>query len=88
MLMGLKARAEAGAGVRLSNASDNLWLAEVFLSGIGVALLMVVGGGVAGAVSSVLLGVAWLWVVLVADPRPVPALGVLIAVSLVLAWLR
>jgi hypothetical protein len=67
MLMGMKARVE---GVRLSEASDNLWLLGIFLSGIGIALTILLGQGIQNVFLSVIYGIAWLWVLLVSEPRP------------------
>lgn len=67
MLMGIKARAE---GVRLSAASDNLWLLGVLLSGIGIALMIFWGQGIQNILLSIFYGIAWLWALLISEPRP------------------
>lgn len=86
MLLGFKARAEAGRGVRLSSVPDNLWLTGVFLSGIGVAALVLLGAGIPGGVLSVALGLGWLLVLLILPPRPAYGVGFLLLVSAALAW--
>ncbi len=78
MLMGFKAQAEAGAGVRLSSVSDNLWLLGVFLSGVGIAVTIFAGGGIPRILLSGMYAVAWLWVLLIFDPRPKYSLALLL----------
>jgi hypothetical protein len=69
MLMGFKAQAETGA--RLSSSADNLWLLGLLLSGIGLAVMVFIGGGVQGILLSVTFGIIWLWTLLILDPRPI-----------------
>lgn len=85
MLLGFKARAEAGPGVPLPTLPDSLWLLGMLLSGIGVGLLALLGTGVAGTASAVVLGLAWLVTLLVAPPRPASGLGLLLVVVTVSA---
>ncbi|WP_147820069.1 hypothetical protein [Salidesulfovibrio onnuriiensis] len=75
MLLGIKARVEAGPGVRLSPLPDYLWFGGIFLSGLGVLLLVFMGRGVAGYLIPTVLSLAWLWTLLVLAPTPLPALG-------------
>jgi hypothetical protein len=85
MLMGFKARAETG--VRLSSAPDNLWLLGQVLSGLGIALLIVFGDGIAARVLSIVYGIAWLWTLLLLNPRQVYSLVLLVIVAATLAGL-
>jgi hypothetical protein len=87
MLMGIKARVEAGAGVRLSSTSDNLWLLGVFLSGIGIATMVFTGGGIQCILLSAVYGILWLWSLLIFDPRPVYSLSLLLMVAVTITWL-
>ncbi|MBN2118896.1 MAG: hypothetical protein JW730_20170 [Anaerolineales bacterium] len=75
MLMGMKAQAE---GIRLSAASDNLWLLGVLLSGIGIALMIFLGQGLQNTFLSVIYGIAWLWVFLIFEPKPTYSLTLLL----------
>lgn len=84
MLLGLKARAEAGPGVRLPEVPDNLWLAGLALSGLGTALLAIFGAGASGAVLSVALGLCWLLTLLLAPPLPVYSVTLALLVMLAL----
>ncbi len=79
MLMGFKAQAEAGAGARLSSASDNLWLLGVVLSGAGIVLTAFIGNGIPEIVLSGIYAISWLWVLLIFDPRPKYSLALLLA---------
>jgi hypothetical protein len=71
MLIGFKAQAEAGAGMRPSLPADNLWLLGNFLSGIGIALIVFIGKGSLSMILSILYAVVWLWILLILDPRPI-----------------
>lgn len=81
MLLGFKARAEAGAGVRLSGVPDVLWLAGMASSGPGTALLALVGTGTAGTVLAVALGTGWLLTLLLLPPRPAYSTAFLVLVA-------
>lgn len=86
MLLGIKARAEAGAGLPLSTASDNLWLLGLALSAAGIVTLVWLSSGTWWSAVSIVLGAAWLWPLLVLDPIPVYSLGFLLIVGVVLTW--
>ncbi len=81
MLMGIKAKAEAGAGIQLSTNSDILWFSGVFLSGIGIALMVFVGRGIKKILLSVIYGIIWLWPVLILDPHPIYIMVLLFVVA-------
>jgi hypothetical protein len=87
MLMGFKAQAEAGAGVRLSSTSDNLWLLGVFLSGIGIAIMAFIGRDIQCTLLSAVYGIIWLWPLLIFDPRPKYSLILLLVVAVTTVWL-
>jgi hypothetical protein len=86
MLMGFKARAEAGAGVHLSSTSDNLWLLGVFLSAIGIAIMVFIGRDIQSILLSILYGLIWLWPLLIFDPRPKYSLILLLIVAVTTGW--
>jgi hypothetical protein len=86
MLMGFKARAEAGAGVQLSSVPDNLWLAGMALSEVGAILLALLSGGDSGIVPSAALAVGWLLALLIVPPRLVLSLGLLVMAASALVW--
>jgi len=85
MLMGFKTQAETG--VPLSSTPDNVWLLGVFLSGVGIALLVFIGGGAQAAVLSVIYGIIWLWVLLIVNPRSVFSLILFLIIAITIVWL-
>jgi hypothetical protein len=85
MLLGFKERAEAGPGVQLTSTPDNLWLAGMLLSGLGLIPVALFSGGTAGAVVAVLVGLGWLLTLFFLPPRPTPALILLAVVAVAIA---
>jgi hypothetical protein len=81
MLMGFKARAEAGAGIRLSSTSDNLWLLGVFMSAIGIAIMVFIGRDIQYMLLPALYGLIWLWPLLIFDPQPKYSMSLLLVVA-------
>lgn len=86
MLMGIKARAEAGSRVKLSSTSDILWFLGVFLSGIGILMTIFMGRGIQFLLLSVIYGVAWLWPLLIFDPKPMYSMILLFIVAVTMVW--
>lgn len=83
MLLGFKSQIETGKP--LSAVADNLWLLGLFLSAVGIALIIFTGEGILGGLLAVVFGFAWLWALLIWEPRPVFSLSLLLAVTAV--WL-
>ena len=86
MLMGIKARAEAGSGVQLSSISDILWFSGVFLSGIGIFLMVFMSRGIRSVLLSVIYGIIWLWPLLIFDPQPIYSIILLFVVAVTMVW--
>lgn len=86
MMLGIKARAEAGPGVPLSPLPDYLWLAGVLLSLLGIIALTFLAHGIWQAMAPLVYGVLWLWVCLAADPTPGFALALLALVAITIVW--
>ena len=86
MLLGIKARAEAGPGAPLSPLADYLWLGGVFLSALGILALIVLARGSWQALAPVVFSTLWLGTCLVAAPRPVYALTLLGVVTATAVW--
>jgi hypothetical protein len=87
MLMGFKAQAEAGAGVRLSSTLDNLWLLGVFLSGIGIVIMVFIGRDIQYTLLAAVYGIIWLWPLLIFDPRPKYSMILLLVAAVTIVWL-
>lgn len=85
MMMGFKAQAETGAP--LSSTADNAWLLGLFLSGIGIALMVFTGSGIQGILLSGVFGIAWLWTLLIPDPRPVFSTILFLVIAATTVWL-
>lgn len=86
MLMGIKARAEAGSGVQLSSTSDILWFIGVFLAGIGIFLMVLMSGSIQRVLLSTIYGIIWLWPLLVFDPQPIYSMMLLSVVAVIMVW--
>ncbi|SFG29358.1 hypothetical protein SAMN05660649_01302 [Desulfotomaculum arcticum] len=86
MLMGIKARAEAGSGVQLSSTSDILWFIGVFLAGIGIFLMVLMSGSIQRVLLSTIYGIIWLWPLLVFDPQPIYSMMLLSVVAVTMVW--
>lgn len=85
MLMGIKARAEAGPGVVLSVLADYLWAGGCLACLLGIFVLVFMSRNFVMAVVSFGLSAAWLWVLLVWPPQPLYPLA-LAAVMLLAIW--
>lgn len=86
MLMGIKARAEAGSGVKLSSTLDILWLLGVALSGIGIFIIVLMGRGIQCVLLPVIYGIIWLWPLLVSEPKPIYSMILLFIVAVTMVW--
>lgn len=85
MLIGFKAQAEGRP--RLSSTTDNLWLLGLLLSGIGIALIVLISDGIQGMLLSVIYGTAWLYTLLILDPRPIFSMGLFLITGVTALWL-
>lgn len=86
MLLGIKARAEAGPGVPLSPLPDYLWLGGVFLSLLGIIALTFLAHGMWQAIAPFIYSIFWLWACLAADPSPGFVLTLLAMVMATIVW--
>ena len=73
MLMGLKFQIENGTQV--SSIVDILWMLGMVLIGFGIAILIFFTGGVYAFLLSILLGILWLYTLLMFDPLPQYSFG-------------
>lgn len=85
MMLGIKARAEAGPGVVLSPLPDYLWFCGVLIAGLDILLLVFAGRGLSGCLIPAVLSLGWFWNLLVLAPTPFNALGLAAIVTVVLS---
>lgn len=88
MMMGFKARAEAGEGVRLSSIPDILWFLSVLLSFIGIVLMILMNRDIQSVLLSAFFGILWLWPVLILEPQPVYSIILLLSIIAAMIWFR
>ncbi|MCG8632322.1 MAG: hypothetical protein MI863_00760 [Desulfobacterales bacterium] len=88
MLMGFKARAEAGEGVELSSAPDYLWFFSVLLSFIGFVLMTFFFRNLQSIIMTSFFSLFWLWTLLIFDPQPVYSTGLLLVIIATSLWFR
>ena len=86
MMIGFKAQAEAGPGVRLPSWPDNLWLLGLILSAVGIVALIFFGSGLPVIVLSAVCATLWPVTLLILDPRPGYSLTLLMIVAGALVW--
>jgi hypothetical protein len=87
MLMGIKARAEAGAGLPFSSTADILWFAGICFSPIGIIGLLMNNQGVRVRLLATLYSILWLGVLFILDPIPSFSMILLLVVVINLGWL-
>lgn len=81
LLMGIKARAEAGENVQLSQTRDVLWFAGIVLSGLLICFLIYTTRGIArSVVLPSVLSFFWMCSILLAPPMPLYGMGMLLIV--------
>lgn len=78
MLMGIKARVEAGENLQLSHSADIFWFLGIVLSGLLVCFLVFIGCGITQSiiVPSVFSS-CWLMTLLLFNPMPLYSIGLL-----------
>ncbi len=86
MLIGVKTAVEKGFSQSQSALSDNIWLLTNFLSYLGLLLMVILGRGIMRWLLSGLIGVLWLFTLLVFPPEPV--FGIVLLVIITLSLLR
>ena len=71
MLMGIKARSEAGPGMPFSSTADIVWFMGMCLSPIGIIGLIMVNQQLKVIFFAILYSILWLWILFVLDPVPI-----------------
>ena len=87
MLMGIKTRAEAGAGFQLSSTSDVLWFSGIVLSYLGIVLMVFILFGIQKYLMPSIYGVLWLIILLVFKPQPIYSNIFLFLVAATAVWI-
>jgi hypothetical protein len=81
MMLGFKAQAEAGAGVHLSALPDNLWLLGIFLSGLGILVILFLNARITSFLFAAVYSTLWLLTLMVLDPKPIFSLMLLLVIA-------
>ncbi len=81
MMLGFKAQAEAGAGVHLSALPDNLWLLGIFLSALGILVILFLNASITSFLFAAVYSTLWLLTLMVLDPKPIFSLMLLLVIA-------
>ncbi len=77
-LIGIKARAEAGENIQLSQREDILWFSGIVLSGLLICVLVFIGRGITqGIIIPCVFSSCWLFALLLVNPIPLYSIGLL-----------
>lgn len=87
MLMGIKARAEAGPGMPLSSTADIMWFMGICLSLISMIGLLVVNQQRKAILPVILYSILWLWILFILDPVPTYSLILFAVLMINFGWL-
>lgn len=88
-LIGIKARAEAGENVPLSQTKDMVWFSAIVLSGFLICVLVFIGRGIIQSfILPSILGSYWLCILLVANPKPFYSISLLLIVCAIILTIR
>ena len=86
MLMGIRDAAEAGGVAQESSSGDMIWVGSVFLSLVGIVVMVFVGRGAGRIIPPVVSGMLWLLVLLWLSPGAAYGVGLLVVVVVALVW--
>lgn len=86
MMMGIKARAEAGPGPPFSSIPDILWFSSIFLSFLGIIGLLILSEGIQVELLTIFYSILWLLTLFVFYPIPIYSAILLIILIVNLAW--
>jgi hypothetical protein len=80
-LIGIKARAEAGENIHLSQTSDIIWFLNMILSALLIFILIVIRRGMLSSFFiPTILSVCWLFTLLLLPPVPLYSIGLLLVI--------
>jgi uncharacterized protein YndB with AHSA1/START domain len=81
MMMGIRDTAEAGGKEQESSTGDMIWVASLFLSLVGIVVMVFVGRGAKRIWVPCVLGMLWLLVLLWFSPEAVYGAGLVVVVT-------
>jgi hypothetical protein len=87
MLIGIKARAEAGPGMPLSSTADILWFIGICLSMISIIGLLIITRRLKVELLTILYSILWLWILFILDPIPTYSMILCLASMINFVWL-
>jgi hypothetical protein len=87
MLMGIKVRAESGAGLPFSSTPDILWFISIFLSFLSIIGLLIISKSIQVDLIVIFYSVLWLLTLFIIYPIPIYSTILLIILIINLAWL-
>ncbi len=85
MMMGIKERTEAGPNVPLSSVADNIWMLGLFLSAVLIFIRVLLSRELSCDIVNLVLGVLFLFPLMVLPPVPLYSVLMLIIASVTLA---
>lgn len=89
LLMGVKARAEAGENVELSETPDIFWFSGVVLAGFLICFFVYIARGAAQSiVVSSMLSFLWMCSIWLAEPKPIYSIGMLSIVCMAILGVK
>jgi hypothetical protein len=87
MLMGIKARAEAGPGLPFSSTPDVFWFISIFLSFLSIIGLLIISKSIQVELLTIFYSILWLLTLFIFYPIPIYSTILLIIVIINLAWI-
>jgi hypothetical protein len=87
MLMGIKARAEAGPGAPLSSTGDILWFAGICLSPVIMLGLLIGDQRAKVGLLALFYSLLWTCVLFILDPLPAYSVALSVILMVNLGWL-
>ena len=86
MLIGIKARAEAGPGKPFSPAKDIMWFLGICLSFLSIIVLLTINNSIKVESLTILYAILWLLTLFIFDPIPIYSMTLLVILIFNLAW--
>ena len=87
MLMGIKARAEAGPGMPFSSTAEIMWFIGICLSPISIFGLLILDRGLKVGLLTIFYSILWLWMLFILDPIPTYSVILFLVLMINFGWL-